>query len=374
MRTFAHLPLLALAALPLLGTSTLQAQHPGTIGILYIDRSGVIPEPRELGGMARIEMEKTGRYNVIDWYEARETLAGLNIQPENCYGRSCLLQVGQALKADKMLMGSVERYGERIAITLKVLDVASGQVELSNTSEFQNVQPELQRMIEITVQRLVGIVPDKHLTDNLEAFNEPLDVPVAKANLSGPRFGLYYVDGSAGERLRGETKFGGFNMTSVTSMIGWQQEVQYVNSGDFQCLFEFLFTGSGLESGRFIPAFTFLNGFRLDRSGWEIAFGPTFRFVRKETGFYTGTDVNADWHLESEWPQYQDVLPTKPDMMSNLDSRGDVYMTAGLVIAVGKTLRSGQLNIPVNAYLIPRKEGNTYGLSMGFNVFHAKKH
>jgi len=39
-----------------------------------------------------------------------------------------------------------------------------------------------------------------------------------------------------------------------------------------------------------------------------------------------------------------------------------------MVIAIGKTFTSGYLNIPVNAYFSPRKEGNVFGLTFGFNV------
>ncbi len=368
MKSPSSLHALLICTTLLIGTAT-HAQLRPSIGVLNIEGRGVIPDATALGSMVRIELDKTGRYEVLDWHDEQEVLARNNIAVAQCYGKTCVLEAGRVLKADKMVLGGVERFNERIAISLKIVDVATGEVERSNASEYQNAQPEMQRMIEVSVKRLLGIEPEKVLTDNLDAYNGPIESPVAKANLSGPRFGLYYVDGDAGTRLRGELEYGGYHMSTVTSMIGWQQEIQYVNAGDFQCLFEFLFTGSGLESGRFIPAITFMNGFRMNKSGWEFAFGPTFRFVRKADGFYTGYDVEKDWHLESEWSSYFD---TKPDMLSNLDSRGDVSLTAGLVIGVGKTFRSGQLNIPVNFYMIPRQEGATYGLSLGFNVFHSR--
>src|SRR5258706_1360427 len=80
--------------------------------------------------------------------------------------------------------------------------------------------------------------------------------------------------------------------------------------GNFSGLVEFIFPASGVESGRFIPAFTFLNGFRLNRQGWEIAFGPTLRFIKKADGYYQmhkDADGNLtydpvkDWHLVHEW-------------------------------------------------------------------------
>ena len=362
----------------LIGALLAHGQQPPTIGILYIEGRGVIQDPNTIGGMARIEMEKTGRYNVLDWYDVRDVLKSKNVDLGNCFGKTCVLEAGRLLQAEKMFVGSVERYGERIAINLKVLDVATGETELFNTSEYRNLQPELQRMMEVSVKRLLGIAPDPKLTDNLISFNEPIESPVTKVNLSGPRIGCFYTSGIAGERLRADkVPYGGFGMYTVSSMIGWQQEIQYLSSGNVECLFEFLFTGSGLESGRFIPGFTFLNGVRLNRQGWEVALGPTFRVVRKADGYYTMDETGhfdpvEDWHLEKEWNTANG--PNPYPIVSNLDSRGVPVFNAGLVLALGKTFRSGQLNIPVNAYVIPRKDGTVYGMTMGFNVFQSTKH
>lgn len=43
-------------------------------------------------------------------------------------------------------------------------------------------------------------------------------------------------------------------------------------------------------------------------------------------------------------------------------------MTSGFIFGVGKSFKSGKLNIPVNLYLIPNKSGLRFGLSVGFNA------
>lgn len=354
------------------------AQTNSTIGIMNIAGSGVIPGSSTLGGMVRIEMEKTGRYDVMDWHDMQDVLSRNNMQATTCFGKTCAVEAGKIVRADKMLIGSVERFGERIAITLKIVDVSTGLIELSNTSEYANLQNELQRMMEVSVKKLLEIEVDEKLADQLKAYDQPIVSTVGKVNLSGPRMGLYYTTGVIGERMRGAIN-GGFDMYEVTSMIGWQQEVQYLSSGNFQCLLEFLFTGSGLESGRFIPSFTFLNGFRMNKQGWEVALGPTFRVARVAKGYYDLHGENNefhpvnDWHLESEYNalagEYESGARRRSPSMMNLDERGLPQFSAGMVFAVGKTFRSGQLNIPLNIYIIPRKDGTVYGMSIGFNVF-----
>ena len=121
---------------------------------------------------------------------------------------------------------------------------------------------------------------------------------------------------------------------------------------------------SGLESGRFIPNYAPLLGFRFGKNAWEFAFGPTFRFVRKADGYY---DANGNWHLMKEWDS-TNPLPATYTAGNRLDSRGDVALSTGLVIGIGRTFHSGYLNIPLNVFVAPRKDGTTVGATFGFNI------
>lgn len=352
-----------------------------TVAVLNIESKGVILDAESLGSIVRLELEKTKVYTVFDRIDIADVLKKNNMDMSTCLAKSCLLEAGRVLHADKIISGSVERFGEQIAITLKVIDTERGEIEKSNTTEFLNLQKEIQKMLEISIKKLVGIDPDKDMTDVLVNYNQPIQSALTTVNLSGPRAGICFTDGIMGERMRADKlPYGGLGMYKITSVIGWQQEVQYLSSGNYQGLIEFIFTGSGLESGRFIPAFTFLNGFRLNRQGWEIAFGPTFRFVRKADGFYDKLNLLGNgsdkWYLVSQWPNDKgpNFYQENGLIVSNLDDRGTPSLSAGLVIGVGKTFKSGYLNIPVNIYIIPRKEGTVYGMSFGFNVFKSSSH
>jgi hypothetical protein len=77
-------------------------------------------------------------------------------------------------------------------------------------------------------------------------------------------------------------------------------------------------------------------------------------------GYY---DESGNWQLA------ENLLPGSTIKTSKtLDSRGDATMTNAMIFAVGKTFRSGYLNLPVNVYYSPRKEGSLVGLVLGFNV------
>lgn len=354
-----------------------------TLAILNIDSKGIIPDAAALSYLVRLELEKTGKYVVMDKYDVADFVKKSGIDLNNCYGKTCVVNAGELLGADKMITGSVERFGEKIVITLRMIDVKSKAVEKSEATEYLNLQPELQKMVEISVKKLVGIEPDKNMVNLLIDYDVPIKSPKTTLCLNGPRMGASYTEGFAGERMQAGKEAGGYNMYPVNFQIGWQQEYQYLSAGDFQALIEGIVLVGGLESGKFIPSFTFLNGFRESRSGWEFAFGPTFRFIQKADGFFDkdnrlGKGGNA-WHLANEWnssnPELVDTVNGVPQLEKNpypiesqMDSRGDVRLSTGLLLAVGKTFKSGYLNIPVNIYVSPRREGWIMGASFGFNV------
>lgn len=356
------------------GHAIAQSINKKTLAVLNIESSGVIPDGQSIGNMVRLELEKTNLYNVMDIYDINDILKRNNIDIKNCFGKSCVIAAGKLLEAEKMILGNVERMGEKIAITLKVVDVNNAEIEKSSTQEYLNLQVEIQKMIEISVKKLVGIAPDQNNMNMLIAYDQPIESPKTKMNLSGPRIGCFVATGDVGKLFRAPESVGGFNMYRATSQIGWQHEAQYLSSGNFSALVEFIMMAGGIESGRFIPSVSTLLGFRMGRQGWEFAIGPSFRIIRKADGYYTKDENgNPVWHLKSEWNNYNNqtgsFVSNPYPITSRIDSRGNPGFSGGLVLAVGRTFKSGYLNIPVNAYVVPRKEGWTYGLSMGFNIY-----
>lgn len=80
-------------------------------------------------------------------------------------------------------------------------------------------------------------------------------------------------------------------------------------------------------------------------------------------GYY---DDEGVWHLERARDLEQGANPF--DIVDRIDSRGIPLISTGFVFGVGKTFKSGKLNIPLNAFFIPGNNGNhRIGLSFGFN-------
>lgn len=354
----------------LISTSVTSFAQYGTkpsLTVLNIDAQGINYDAIQVGNIARLEMDKLDRFEVMDKYDVAYLVEKNKLKIENCYGKICLLEVGKLIKSDKMLTGSVERIGRNIIVTMRLIDVKKEIIEKTEVNEFLDLQNELQRMVNITIREMFELEVDANLLslltkkDNIDnAITEP---NVGRLNLSGPRMGASLLMGEAGEVFQAPGNQGGYDAFPVLFQFGYQFEVQYLNEGNIQGLFEVLPMISGVEQGLFIPSMTILHGLRNNKNGLEFAFGPTISVARYADGYYEG----GEWFLWQEWDSPNNE-PNPNPTVSRLDSRGQVQFSTGFVLAAGFTLKSGKLNIPINAYIIPRKNNFRVGVSFGFNA------
>ncbi|MBL0329288.1 MAG: hypothetical protein IPP64_07700 [Bacteroidetes bacterium] len=338
-----------------------------SITVLNIDTKGLNLDPNQMGNMVRIELEKLDTFEVMDRYDVSYVVEKNKLNINNCYGKICLLEVGSIINSEKMFTGSVELIGEIVVANFRLIDVKTGTIEKTQVDEYLNLPKELQSMVKISIRKMFKKEVDEPLVTYLtkkNSFESSTSNPnQTSVNLSGPRSGFAYFTGDAGARLQAPRSEGGYGSYPLMFQFGYQFEVQYLNEGNYQALFEFLPTITGFNQNVFIPSLTIMNGFRNNKRGWELAFGPTFGLVNKANGYY---DTERMWHLESEWTDTTMVNPYRIE--KRIDSRGGYELQAGFIVAVGKTFKSGKLNIPVNIYVVPNKDGIRMGASFGFNA------
>lgn len=336
------------------------SQSKQKIAVIGIDTKNLTIDKEMIRNMVLLELEKASVYEVMDRYDLANVINEQEIDVENCYGRTCQVMVGEILKADKMLTGSIERYGSKIIVIFRLIDVKSGNIEKTDVMEYINQQNHIQTLISMSLNNIMGIKNEKTLIDLLVSYDQPIITSKTTVKLSGPRVGATFHWGEHSERMQAPEEQGGFNMYPVNSFIGYQFEQQFLSSGDFQALFEFIPVITGMESGVFIPSVTVLLGFRFNRSGFELGLGPVVRGTQTASGYY---DDNGNWHLASTLPPESTI-----ETVRRLDNRGKFGVSTGMIFAAGRTFKSGYLNVPVNIYYSPNKNGSLIGLIVGFNV------
>jgi len=370
-----------------------------SIAVANPNVNGLESKPQIVAKMLRLELIKIDKYKVYDEFDMSDVLKANEEFRTECFGQNCLSKLGAALNVDYILCGSFDGLGNKIALTIKIVDVKNKTIYKSSVKEFDNQEIELQRMIEILIKEMHGIEVQKEVNERLAFKNELITSNnVGKINNTGPRIGVAMMTGSIREFAKRPESQGGLGIVPAVSMIGYQFEGQYVGTENFSALIEGIVNISGLEQGQFIPSFTIMNGFRFGKGGWELAFGPGFGFKKTSKGFFDTDNLfssNGQYFSESDWteyayrefssdPQYNStgyfVSPAPSDFNSSYnfdkkygDNRGKVQMNTMFVFAFGRTFRAGALNIPVNLFYSSQKGGGMAGINVGFNVQKSKR-
>jgi hypothetical protein len=155
------------------------------------------------------------------------------------------------------------------------------------------------------------------ITAAAPAAAQVLPPPARVVELSGPRFGVTFLDDGVVARLQDRN----IDVGSTVSQFGWQFEKQFFHrSGSVAMVTEWVALLGGLEQSIAVPSLSWLVGFRT-RNGAEFGIGP------------------------------------------NITPGG-----TALVLAGGHTFRSGVMNVPVNIAVVPSKHGMRVTLLTGFSL------
>ncbi|MES2728462.1 MAG: hypothetical protein V4643_15240 [Bacteroidota bacterium] len=366
MKTISHTIKMAFVGAFVFAITSLTAQiTKPTVTILNVDSKGLTLDAQQLGNVLRTEVEKLDTFDVTDRYDVSYLIEKNNLNIGNCYGKMCLLEVAKVIQTEYMITGSVELISQNIVVTLRLINVKKQVIEKTTIEEFNNLPNEVQAMIKITVRKMFNLGNNEDLlvklTKRFDYDNSINNPNKNRINLEGPRFGYTYLFGKENDIIKKSEKDGGYNAAPAMFQFGYQFEKQYLNEGNYQALFEFLPMITGLDQQLLIPSLTFLNGFRNNKNGWEIAFGPTVSIVQR----MEGADYNGKFYSKKDL----DIMGAKGySLEKRIDSRGDVELTGAIVVACGKTIKSGRLNIPINVWsTIPNNDGFRIGISFGYN-------
>jgi hypothetical protein len=361
--------------------SQAQTEKMPTLAVANPNVNGLTLKPESVAKMMRLEAIKLNKYKVYDEYDMADVLKAKEEFRTNCYGQNCLIKLGTELNVDYVMCGSIDGLGNKIAVTIKIVDVKNQMLFKSAVKEFDNQETEIQRMIEILLYEIHGFTIDKVIADRLTFKNEPITSNnIGKINNSGPRIGGAVLVGSLEEFALRPTSQGGLDIAPFVSMIGYQFEGQYVGTENFSALVEGILNVSGLEQGKFLPSFTLMNGFRFGKNGWEFAFGPRLSVKHTSDGFFDSEGFYGKkdaYFSRSDWNQYAMTNGVQLDQSysfeENLDMRGSAKLSTSFVIAFGRTFRAGSLNVPVNLFYTSQKGGGFAGINVGFNVQKSKQ-
>lgn len=102
------------------------------------------------------EFSRSGKYEVIDRGNMNKILGEQKFQMPGCVAQECKVEAGQMLGVGKIVFGSVGLVGKTYYLTLQLIDVKTGKVELSAVDKCKCELDELLDSTTKLAKRLLG--------------------------------------------------------------------------------------------------------------------------------------------------------------------------------------------------------------------------
>jgi len=130
---------------------------------------------RMLSDYLRTQLFNTGKFILVTRESMEQVLKEQQFQLSGCTSQECIVQVGQLLGVRKMFTGSIGKIGATYMLTLKSIDVQSGQIEKAVTEECAECKEDaLIVSVRNIAKKIAGIA----------VVQSPEEKPISKGKLS----------------------------------------------------------------------------------------------------------------------------------------------------------------------------------------------
>src|SRR5208283_1785118 len=110
-----------------------KAQDKMRIAVLNLEPKDVAANTADMvSDILRTELLNTGLFRVLERGEMNAILKEQAFQQSGCTETACAVKIGQLLSANKMLVGTVGKLGEKYIISGRIVDVEKGELEFSD--------------------------------------------------------------------------------------------------------------------------------------------------------------------------------------------------------------------------------------------------
>jgi len=114
-----------------------------------------------LGSTLASELVSSGQVRVMERSQMEQILQEQGFQQSGaCDGSECAVQIGKLLTVDRILLGNVGRFGNAYSLSLRMVDVQSGEILRSVSKSLEGPQEAiLTRLAPLAVRELLGAAP-----------------------------------------------------------------------------------------------------------------------------------------------------------------------------------------------------------------------
>jgi len=132
------------------------------IAVLELDPDGVTAsEAKTMTNKLRGELFSTGQFTVIERAQMDQILKEQGFQQTGCTSQTCVVEVGQLLGVKSMVAGSIGKVGAIYLVSLRLIDVAKGNVVRNADVEVEgDISEVLRQGVHDAARKIAGLEPD----------------------------------------------------------------------------------------------------------------------------------------------------------------------------------------------------------------------
>jgi len=143
-----------------------------TIAVLPFDAAGISSEEASiLSDRLSSEIYKTGTFIVVERSKMEEVLNEQGFQQSGCVSSECAVEVGAMLGVGSMVVGSVGKFGSLYTVSVRLVDVGSGEVKAQVS---RDVSGSIETLLLKTMTEVAAELSGKKIKE------EPIAVPEKK--------------------------------------------------------------------------------------------------------------------------------------------------------------------------------------------------
>lgn len=134
------------------------------IAVLELEGNGISAvDITGLTNRLRTELFKTNKYNVIERSRMDEILKEQGFQISGCTNTECAIEIGKLIGVQKIVMGSVDKVLDLISVNIRLVDVASGLIEINviDDCDYCNLMDIMKVTLHNSARKLAGMETDK---------------------------------------------------------------------------------------------------------------------------------------------------------------------------------------------------------------------
>jgi len=155
-----------------------------SIAVLDLEGKGLTElEASILTDRLRHELFQTGRYRVVERDMMGEIIDEQGFQLSECTSTECMVEIGRLLGVDQMVGGSVSKFGSMYSISVRLINVETGEILGTATYDHEGrIEDLLKYGMGVVSNELSGMKDEELIvqTDIVTVYQEPVKQPEPK--------------------------------------------------------------------------------------------------------------------------------------------------------------------------------------------------